>query len=348
MTTTAAKSLMVLSLLVSAYGLGADAVPAELQKYAQSMKGDVTELVTSDPTLMKEIGAKSPQEVAKLKLDFSQAFQMSKVEAGKLEGAKSLASAVVGTGTYYVPLCGDKGCPIMAAFALEGAGREPVFQSVGQPNLLSQIRETQERVAKDPAYSGGTTVVDYPEGHVGFVMARKAGSGEEVLVPQSEAEGKVMLASLDRPASDTDGAGRPRLSLADMRQIAKATRERAESAPNMPETGLSDPSDFHWDKPANDAPGSAARTVDANGVVLAIDTPKPEGATDVGATAATAQPGQPVTDVAQNSETGAAPAPAVVREEATESSSPINLPVALGIGGAVAGLLAAWALRRSR
>ncbi len=273
-------STLLLSALVSASGFCQDNVPGEIRKYAEGLTGSLAEMISSDPNMMKELGAAGYQ-VGKLKLDFGKAFEMNKIDPTKLEGSKNFSQAVSGTGAYYVPLCGDKGCPMMAAFSMDARTHEPMFQTVGQANLLHQIQETQAVAGE------GARVVDYPEGHVGFLLSTKAG-GEEVLIPQSEAEGRAMLADLDRPPAETDSKGRPRFSLSDMRQIAKTVREHAESAPTAPETGFDDPSHFNVDKPANDAPGSAARTMDANGsVVLAIDPPKP------GASAPTASAEQP-------------------------------------------------------
>jgi hypothetical protein len=209
---------------------------------------------------MKDIGAAGPGDLAKLKPNYDKAFILQKVDTTRLEGAQALSDAVTSTGIYYVPLCDGSRCPMMAAFSRDASGA-PIFESIGQPNLTRQIKESSARAAGDSSLTGDTKVVQFNEGHAGFLLATKA-NGEEVLIPHSDEEGKMLQAILNRPVADTDSAGRARFSLAEMRIIARNVREHAETHDTAPTSGLSDPSDINNDKPVNRA-GTSSEKADA-------------------------------------------------------------------------------------
>jgi hypothetical protein len=233
---------LLCSLSPSAYP--AEAVPEAVRQYAAGIRAEVTGLIASDPNLMKDIGANSAKEVAKLAPDASRAFLMRRIEAGKVEEAGSLQEAVGSTGTYYVPLCADGRCPVMAAIGMGENG--PVFESVGQPNLTRQIAEAEARV------TGEVQVVQYPEAGVGFLMTTQA-NGEKVLVPQSPEEAEAIVRLLGRPSSEKDRNGFPRLALSDLKQLSRRVSEEARNERDftLPEGFLSDPNEPEETKPFN-------------------------------------------------------------------------------------------------
>lgn len=292
-----------LAVLLSVPAWGREGAPPAVQKYADSVMGDLKKMVGQDPNLLKDMGVTKPEELNALKPNYDKAFVMKKVEPAKLEGAKHLSDAITSTGIHYVPLCDANRCPIMASFRDGGPNQAPEFESIGQPNLTHQIMETGSQLRAGGGFSAeGLEVVQYPEARANFFLGTKS-NGEEVLIPQSPEEGKLLAAALNRPPSETDGAGRPRFSLNDMRLIAKTTREEAELNDNAPTTGLSDESEFDHTKPANTA---------------GLPTGSDPGSDDY-------RPGAPAVQTeplsAQNT-TGAAPLEAASREPLGVSETP--------------------------
>ena len=266
----------LLALQMVTYSLasfGGQMIPVDIRQYAAQMQSDLLKMVASDSGMMKDAGIANAAQLGKYTLNYDKAFMMQKVDASQLEGAATVGKAVVETGSYYVPLCDGSRCPMMASFNRDGDSGAPAFESVGQPNLTQQIESAKAELAKDPSVDPNSLQpVEYNEGQVNFLLAKKADGSGDVLIPQSDNEQRALMRVLDRPTSEKDSRGRAKFNLADMRIIAKNVRERAQTQDTTPTSGLSAPDQFSDDKPYNESRRTPKSTEIASPITAAAKT----------------------------------------------------------------------------
>jgi len=309
-------------------------LPASVTSEVEAMKGSLQEMILSDPLLLKQSGL-SPDAVKALRPDEARAFEMHRIDAARVDGAKSLADAVVSGRTYYVPLCAPGGgCPMMASYSI-GEGNRAEFVSVGHPNASERIQAALASARGSADLAGAKLrVVEFPEAHANLLLASRG--REETLIPQSLQDAANLEGLIDRPL-ERDAKGKPKIVLGDLKLAARRQKEQAAAEPALPEGRPWQPSDDAIEGKSSRSPALPGKEGE-RGAVLEINPPTAPKAPDDGTVPPSA------------SAPAAAPAPdrapaVLATPEATETSKrPIWAYAALVFVFAAAG----WLLHTAR
>lgn len=180
-------------LLIFSASLHAE-MPPVLQNYAKGFESHLAQLIGQDPDLSRDMGVHSSQDLSPARLEFSRAFQMSRIDTSEVADAHSFSDFTHATGNYYAPYCLKNNCPMMAGFREGDAG--PEFVSAGHSKAFQELKQTSLQIEQGGRFRmvPAGAMIQFPDGHAHFSLVEDPSTHEQFLMPHSSRE----LAQLER------------------------------------------------------------------------------------------------------------------------------------------------------